>query len=369
MRRGLVVALLVCGATVAVAPAPAAAASQPSKCLTDNASWRGRSILPELKQLGVRVWMTSLQWESVARARPFDATNPSDPAYHWPPTLERSLRQALARGIEPVLFVNTTPSWANGGRSHEWAPTDPWDFADFMTAAVRRYPEVRRWQIIAEPSRSANFKPQGDRGRAAPRRYAKLLDAAYEGMHTARPDVVVIGGNLHPTGSDSQQATSPVTFLRNMKLPDGRRPRMDLFGINPYSERRPRLADPLVGKRVDFNDLDWLTKALDRAYPGRKMRIFIGEFGWQTEHGNTQWFWFVPRRQQAADLTAAYRAAARLGRVDTFCWFTLHDAPPSREQEFGFYTNWTSGLKTHTGKRKASWEAFRRVPPGPRRDR
>jgi hypothetical protein len=335
----------------------------------DLATWRDRVILPELADLGVRVWATGLPWADVAPSRPANPGDPQDPAYRWAPELDRWLDQARRLGIEPVLYVNTTPGWANGGRTHEWVANDPADFAAFMAAAVRRYPQVRRWQVISEPGKGANFMPQGGRGRVAPRRYAQLLDAAYGAMHAARRDVVVIGGNLHPTGSDSQQATSPVTFLRNMKLPDGRRPRMDLFGINPYSERRPRMADRLVGKRVDFNDLDWLAKALDRAYPGRRMRIFIGEFGWQTEHGNTQWFWFVPRRQQAVDLTAAYRAAAKLGRVDTFCWFTLHDAPPEHEKEFGFFTNWTSGLKTYTGKPKPAWKAFRRVPPGPRRDR
>jgi hypothetical protein len=179
--------------------------------------------------------------------------------------------------------------------------------------------------------------------------------------------VVVIGGNLHPSGTDSAFATSPATFLRNMKLPDGRRPRMDLFGVNPYTERRPRIAERRVGKRVDLNDLDWLLARLDEAYPRKRMRLFVGEFAWQTEHGNTLWFWFVPRAQQARDLTAAFRLATRLGRVDTFCWFQLHDSPPAREDEFGFFTNWTSGLKTYRGARKPAWRAFQRVAPGPSR--
>jgi hypothetical protein len=363
MRRGLAAALL--GGVLLALPAPGAAAAAPSKCLTDGSSWKGRSILPELSRLGVRVWASALPWANVALSRPTDAADPADPAYRWPAGLDAALDRAVVLGIEPVLYVNTTPAWANGGRPSEWAPTDAADYAAFMVAAVHRYPQVRRWQVISEPGKGANFQPQGGRGTTAPRRYAEILDAAYAAMHAARPDVVVIGANLHPAGNDDARSTAPTTFLRYLRLPDGTRPRMDLFGVNPYSERRPRLADPQVGKRIDLNDLDWLLRRLDEAYPSRRMRLFIGEFGWQTEHGNDQWFWFVPRPRQAADLRAAFRLAAEVGRVDTFCWFQLHDAPPTRDG--AFYSNWTSGLKTHTGFPKPSYRAFMRVPPGPRR--
>jgi hypothetical protein len=59
--------------------------------------------------------------------------------------------------------------------------------------------------------------------------------------------------------------------------------------------------------------------------------------------------------------------AAKLGRVDTMCWFLLYDNPPKRQG--GTWLNWTSGLRTWQGVRKPSWKAFRRVPPGPNRVR
>jgi hypothetical protein len=364
MGRGLAAALLA-GALLAL-PAPAGArAAAPSKCLTDNATWRGRSILPELRRLGVRVWTSGLPWADVAPTRPANPGDPADPAYHWPADLDARLDEARGLGVDPVLYVNTTPPWANGGRTAEWAPEDPGDYAAFMAAAVLRYPQVRRWQVVSEPGKGANFMPQGGAGRMAPRRYARILDAAYGAMHAARRDVVVIGGNLHPTGGNDEFSTAPPTFIANMRLPDGRRPRLDLFGMNPYSERRPDLAERQEGNRVDLNDLDWLLRRLDAAYPGRRLKVFVSEFGWQTEHGNDQWFWFVPRPQQAADLRAAYRLAAQVGRVDTFCWFQLYDSPPAKHGPF--FANWTSGLRTWTGYPKPSYRAFRRVASGPQR--
>ena len=47
-------------------------------------------------------------------------------------------------------------------------------FANFMAAAVRRYPQVRRWLVLSEPGNSLNFMPQGGRGTRAPRLYARL---------------------------------------------------------------------------------------------------------------------------------------------------------------------------------------------------
>ncbi len=275
------------------------------------------------------------------------------------------IRSARASGIETVLAVNGFPSWSNGDRPAMWVAQRPKDYADFMFAAVRRYPQVRRWIAFSEPTSYTNFRPQGEQGRRSPPLYARLLDAAYGAMHAARRDVVVIGGNVHPAGLNDDTTTAPDTFLRYMVLPDGRRPRLDVFGVNPFTERRINLALPHRSGRLDFNDLDWLLQRLDRYWPGRRLRLFIDEFGWNTEHEATGWLYVVSRKQQAVDLRRAYAAAAKLRRVDTLCWYQLYDEPP--RSEGGMWQNWTSGLRTYDGERKPSWLAFKRTPSGPRR--
>jgi hypothetical protein len=362
----LVVALSVAAASAAPRSAlPAAVSRVPSKCVTDGTPIRnGRTIFPELRALGTRVWSGGLSWAGAAPTRPAKPTSPDDPAYHWPATLARVLTSARANRIEPVLNISGFPSWANGGRSGEWAPSRSQDFADFTAAAVRKYPQVRRWIIISEPGNFYNFRPQGGGGRTAPHLYARLLDAAYAAMHAARRDVVVIGGGVHPYGHNDQYTTAPDTFLANMILSNGRRPRLDMFGINPYTERR---LDLHLGKRplrVDFDDLDWLGKRLDQVWPGRHVRIFIDEFGWNTEHEANGWLYYVPRKKQATNLARAYALAAKFGRVDTLCSYLLYDTPPLRDNTQ--WLNWTSGLRTRTGVRKPAWWAFRRLPSGPR---
>lgn len=342
--------------------------SWPTKCVTDTPQRPdGRWIFSELRALRARVWVGALVWSQVALSRPSNPTNPSDPAYAWPESVDLAVRNAGANGIEPVLYVNGFPGWSNGGRDHTWVPANPADYGNFMAAAVRRYPQVRRWIAFGEPSHFVNFQPQGGNGRRAPRLYARLLDAAYGAMHAVRRDVIVIGGNVHPAGWNDRTTTAPDTFIRHMVLPNGRRPRMDMFGINPFTERPLDIALPHRAGRVDFNDLDWLVRQLDRYWPRRRLQVFIEEFGWNTEHRASGWLYVVSRRRQAARLTRAFRLAAKLGRINTMCWFQLYDAPPNRQG--GVWLNWTSGLHTFDGTRKPSWSTFARVPSGPRRTR
>jgi hypothetical protein len=366
--RILLVGGVVCLSLLAaarLAPAqPARKVHRPSKCITDSTPIRGgRTIFPELRALGARVWSGSLSWAEAAPTRPANASSPDDPAYRWPASLDRVLSAARANGIEPILNVSGFPGWSNGGRSQEWAPTQPQDFADFMAAAVQKYPEVRRWIIISEPGSFYNFRPQGGNGRTAPHLYASLLDAAYEAMHAARPDVVVIGGGVHPYGLNDQHTTAPDTFIANMVLPNGRRPRLDMFAINPYTERPLDLRLPKRALRVDFDDLDWLGHRLDRVWPGRHLKIFIDEFGWNTQHEAIGWLYYVSRKKQAAGLRKAYALAGKLPRIDTMCWYQLYDESPRRNSSQ--WLNWTSGLRTWGGVRKPAWFEFRRVPSGP----
>jgi hypothetical protein len=336
---------------------------RPSKCLSAAPTHKGRSIVPELRRLGVRVWSSGISWASIAPTRPANPTDPNDPAYQWPAGLDATLKTMRAAGIEPVLLVNGFPAWSNGGRDSSWAPKDPRDYGNFMAAAVRRYPQVRRWLAFSEPGNYVNFKPQGAHGRRAPRIYARLLDAAYGAMHAARPNVVVIGGNVHPAGKNDETTTAPDTFIANMVLPNGRRPRLDMFGINPYTERPLDLALPHRAGRVDFDDLDWLSRRLHTLWPTRNLKIFIDEFGWNTEHAAQGWLYYISRKKQAVNLSKAYALAVKVGSIDTMCWFQLYDDPPEKRGQY--WWNWTSGLRTWNGVRKPGWRAFARVPRGP----
>ena len=123
--------------------------------------------------------------------------------------------------------------------------------------------------IWGEPTRRKNFKPllreRRDRPltrrmKVGPHKYASLLDAAYGSLKRRSRRNLVIGGNSFTTGD-----VSPRNWIKNLRLRNGRPPRMDMYGHNPFSSRRPRLnRTPLGQGLADFSDLPILARWVDR---------------------------------------------------------------------------------------------------------
>src|SRR6185295_17945463 len=118
--------------------------------------------LVTFKRLGVPLVRFTLRWNEIALHRPRNATSPRDPAYDWhrPDRILRGLRRY---GLTPVLTLVGTPTWANGGRTPNFAPPHPRDFRRFATAAARRYPWVRYWLIWNEPNKRLWLRPTRSR--------------------------------------------------------------------------------------------------------------------------------------------------------------------------------------------------------------
>jgi len=311
----------------------------------------GSSAFPLYKRLGVDTFQIQLDFSEAAPTEPAEPGDPADPAYRWPPELDQAIEAAGRRDMKVAVLVNRSPGWANGGREAIWAPR-PRDLGSFVTAASRRYPQVRRWMIWGEPNRSDRFQPSGPNQRRAPRVYAKVLDAAYAGLKRASPRNVVIGG-MTWTGGEVR----PAQFLEWLRLPNGRRPRLDWYGHNPFPFRKPRLsADPLSGGWRDISDMDLFGREVDRAFPGRP-RLWLSEFTIQSDRRSEIFQLHVTRRQQARWLTAAYRIAGRLPFVAGLGWIGLLDQPPGPGS-----SNW--GLMTHDGTPKPALRAYRRAGGG-----
>src|SRR3954453_24270279 len=86
-----------------------------------------------------------------------------------------------------------------------------------------------------------------------------------------------IGGNTFTTGD-----VSVLNWIKNLKLPNGRPPRMDMYGHNPFNNRAPFFgALPLGHGFIDFPDLPilghWIDTYLGRPRHHLGMKIFIAE--------------------------------------------------------------------------------------------
>ncbi|MEJ7753240.1 MAG: hypothetical protein WKF46_09875 [Candidatus Limnocylindrales bacterium] len=357
----------------------------------------GSSAFPLYNELGVDVLQVSLNWSEVATERPGRAIDPADPVYRWPAELDEAVARASTHGIDVAILVIGTPGWANGGRTSVWAPNDAEDYAKFVRAASRRYPSVDHWMIWGEPTRVGNFQPLPRDSRVGPRRYAKLLDAAYEQLKREDSDNVVIGGMSYSSGD-----VKPTDWLRWMRLPNGLPPRLDLYGHNPFSERFPDIDKKPYRKGVrDISDIDSFHRQLQRDYgPSvnkeihRQLRRDHDRYDSLEDHPEVnrrhkelhkanRWIHGLLRKKgpdlwlseytigsapmdefpfsttlegQARWLSAAYELAQEAKYVETLGWFSLLDAPATEEGGSKL------GLMTFEGARKPAFSAYRDVP-------
>jgi hypothetical protein len=309
------------------------------------------SAFPTYRSLGVDLYQTALLWSTTAPSRPRgDPRNPNNPDYHWPGTVDQAVAQAARYGIRVAITVEYSPAWANGGHQPNWAPRRDSDFANFVTAAARHYRTVRYWQIWGEPTRSHNFNPLPHHSPTGPRRYARLLDAAYGSLKRVRSSNVVIGGNTFTVGD-----VSAPDWIRWLRLPNGKPPRLDVFGHNPFSFRFPNLSKrPYYPGVRDFSDVDTLESEITRAY-GRQVGLWLSEFTVQSDHTSTAFDFFVSRQDQARWLTAAYNIARHYAPIKMMGWFDLMDHPGGADAL-------TTGLLDQQGNPKPAFFAYRGVP-------
>lgn len=341
----------------------------------------GKSQFPIYRDLGVGIYEYSLNWENVAPTRPTNPTDPDDPAYVWPKDADKAIAQSKRYGMKVAMLLIRTPAWARQNTKYRLTPdrepsTIPpdraQDYADFAVAVAKRYPSIHLWQIWGEPNRIGQFAityydsfkakdgvyPLSLKQRDDVRRYAELVDAAYVSLKRHNRRNLVIGGTT------ALGDITPLAWIRNLKLADGKPPRMDMYGHNPWGLRGPDLSKrhdstgPTKGD-ADFSDLDtlagWLDKNLMKAGRNRRLPIFISEYNAPTDGPSYEYNYFVTRALQAKWLRDGLRITRRWKRVYTLGWHSLRDFPPTPE---GLISQ--TGLIDGRGWRKPSYYAYKR---------
>ena len=347
------IAVTLVGACV-LAPAPARADAV--KAIWGPYEHNGVSLFPVYKELGVTIYEDDLHWDEIAPTRPRNVRNPAERAYQWPAEVDRAVAEANANGIQVALQIIGAPRWANGGRPPSWAPLQVHEYSNFAIAAARRYPSVHLWMVWGEPVRAKDFEPLtpsrpyvhlNARQRRAPHLYARMLDATWLALHHESGANVVIGGM-----SDTAASITTRQWIENLRLPDGRPPRLDLYGHNPFSARAPNLANgPAPGQQYDFSDLRRLS-ALVARFLGTpedpSPRLFLSE--WTVPTGvDNEFDFYVSPLVQARWITAGLKVAAELPQVYAVGWIHLYDNPPAS----------MGGLISAAGTPKPGFSAFR----------
>jgi hypothetical protein len=318
-------------------------------CGTDSST--RCSAFPYYRELGVDVLQFQIKWSEVAKTRPANPRDPYDPAYWWSSDFDLAVQEAKQSGIKLAAMIKGSPPWANGGQDQHYAP-NPGDYADFAYAAAKRFPSIDRWMVWGEPTRAFNFLPQGPAGARA---YAGLLDAAYGELKRAGKSNIVIGGMTLSSGD-----TLPPVWVKNLRLPGGRRPRMDWYGHNPFEERAPRLkAGPTSawwGQTRGLSDIDTLWREIKRAYRGQKApsKLWLSEYTIETDDPSGAFDYYVSQEEQARRVQQSYDLAKKVPYVSGMGWWALSDYPVGEN-------NPTWGLVTYEGAPKPSYAAYMQV--------
>jgi hypothetical protein len=316
----------------------------------------GNSLFPVYRELGVKIYEDALRWNLIASRRPKHPGRPHDPAYVWPPEVTRAVSEAKRYGMQVALQIIGAPRWANGNKPPRWATFDPSTYADFAIAASRRYPTVHLWMIWGEPSRSRDFRPLTParpflpldaHQTIAPHLYSRILDAAYGALKSVKPANLVIGGM-----TDTAASISPQQWIENMRLPDGRPPRLDMYGHNPFNIRAPNLTNPpSPGEQLDFSDLDRLAQLVNRDL-GRpenpEPKLFLSEWTIPTAV-DREFNFHVDPRVQALWITDGLRIARADPSIYALGWIHLYDALPQS----------AGGLIEANGKKKLGYFAWK----------
>jgi len=378
MRKQLILVAVI--AMLAGLAAPSAA--KPSRNLIvgifDEPSTLGNPdwAFPQYKSLGVEALRVNLYWggpTGVAhRRRPAHAVDPADPAYDWA-GYDAMVKRAKENGIKVVFSILWTPGWAGPAKNH--APRRMLDLRNFAYAAAKRYsgsyrpdptsqdtlPAVRYWTAWNEPNNPVFLKPQfqkiGPRKYrpSSPRIYAGMCNAVMSGVHLTgvSGDKVACGVTAprgNNTGTQPRASISPLIFLRLLKKAHAR---FDVYAHHPYYQHpNESPTQPPPGPRaVTLGNINDLLKELKALY-GNK-HLWITEYGYQTNPPDRSFG--VSWIKQARYVSQAYGIARRNPRIDMMIWFLVRD-----EARIG--NGWQSGFYTAAGRRKPSFNTFRRMP-------
>jgi hypothetical protein len=279
----------------------------------------------KLKQMGVGIVRFTVHWNEVAPTRPADPQDPDDPAYRWA-AYDDIFGTLHAWKLPVVVTILGTPSWANGGKAPNWAPTSGSAIAGFAYAVQSRYPWIDRWTVWNEPNKPIYLRP------TSPVIYtAKLLNPAYAALHSANSHALVAGGVTAPRAGEG--GVQPVTWIRAMGASGAH---LDAYAHHPYPispVETPLTGGCMTCPTLTMATLPHLVSEVHRAF-GNK-RIWLTEYAYQVRPADP---YGVSAALQARYDADASRRAYETPGVDMLIHFLYRDEPATAAWQSGFFT-------------------------------
>jgi len=312
---------------------------------------------------GAAILRTVVDWSKVAPTQPSQPTDSFDPAYKFE-DVDEFVRNAQQRGLEVLITLWGTPSWANGGQKPQAMPTQVADFQNFARAIASRYsgrfagyPFVRFYTIWNESNLATFFVPQFDAaGRiVSPRNYAILAKAGIAGIKAGNGRALVAIGETSSNGRDKRKAgatdtVAPATFMKGVAAAIGN-VKFDAWAHHPYPFPVNQKPTQLVRyPNVTLSSMPRFEQDLDAAFRRKNVPIWITEYGNETKPGEPKG---VTETQQASYIPQAIALARKDSRVQMFIWFVMQDSQGSLWQS-GIYRTDATAKRAQPGFARAA---------------
>ena len=310
MRRTVLsgVAAIAATAAIGVCAAPEALAARgletgfadPAYTSSDQAD--RQFAFDKTVDAGGSVVRINVLWRSAATAQPLNPADPADPAYNFQP-YDTAVREAAARGLQPLLTVYRAPIWAEGAGRPAGTPAGSWRpqpqaLADFMRALATRYsgsfgipeplPRVRLFQIWNEPNLPTYLNPQADGASV----FTAMLNAGYAAVKAVHSDNVVVTAGTAPYGDpEGGQRTRPLVFWRRVLCLEAcsEKANFDVLAHHPINTSGGPTTSALHSDDVSTPDLGSLRSVLRQAEkqggtgtPGPH-ELWVTEIWWETD--------------------------------------------------------------------------------------
>lgn len=234
-----------------------------------------QQVIAAARALGVKVSRNSFLWHQIEPARG---------QLNWG-RADSVVAELRAAGIEPLMVVVGSPSWASGtsdsvGDFQFYIPQDQtafdaWvaQYAAFMSSAVSRYRgQVHKWELWNEPNDYYFWKP----GPSVPR-YAQWFLAVQQAIKGADPEAQIALGGLSALSYTGPNGMSGYAFLQALYA-QGVSPAV--VAIHPYAGQNQAPDVTLEGQN-NFSDIGRVHDLMVANGAGANP-LWVTEWGWPT---------------------------------------------------------------------------------------
>ncbi|MDX1991600.1 MAG: cellulase family glycosylhydrolase [bacterium] len=299
---------------------------QPHTCVHTNLidevdEWKIQRSLQLVREMGATTIVEFFPWAYIER---------TEDVYDWSQA-DKIIRHSTNQGIRVIARLGLVPGWARpGDTTLNYFPEDAFpDFAQFAVDFATRYRDsIDHIIILNEPNLAFEWGFQTPN----PARYVRLLQAVYQPLHRANPDVVVLAGALAPTlePDGSPNGLDDLIFLERMYAA-GAADYFDALAIHTYGFTEPPQAAPAPDV-LNFRRAELLYEIV-RQYDNAATPVYITESGWNDD---PRWTKAVrPSQRIAYTLDALRWVEDEWDWAETFClWIFRYPRPTGRYPDY-----------------------------------